>query len=448
MSATSCAAPDRDAVGRLTAAFAEAWAGVGPLEPAAHVAVGLSGGPDSWALTLLLADWARAAGGRLTALIVDHQMRPGSATEAAATAAQAAARGINAVILPWTPPWPARRDLAAARTARYRLLTGWCADQAVLHLAVAHHADDQAETVALRASRGSGADGLAGMAPVVHLPQGRLLRPLLGVEKAALVALCAARGVAVVDDPSNRDPARLRAGLRATLDGPDRQAWLRAATDAAAARTTRAAAMAGWLGGAVSLDPAGYAIIARAALADDAATGGLTALLTMLGGNLYPPAPAAVQTLRAALTGPAFRPRTLAGCTIRARRDRVLLVREAAACPAPVALAPGAAVLWDRRFVVRTPADLPSGLWLGPLGARAAADLAQRRAIPPGSAPFAAWAALPTLSDLDGPLFVPHLKYRWRGDFAATLAQVTVISAPARPLLGHFLYVPTRTEVT
>ena len=64
--------------------------------------------------------------------------------------------------------------------ARYRLLRDECRRRGILHLLLAHHADDQAETVAMRAARRSGPDGLAGMAALVDQPEVRLLRPLLG----------------------------------------------------------------------------------------------------------------------------------------------------------------------------------------------------------------------------------------------------------------------------
>ena len=104
------------------------------------------------------------------------------------------------------------RRQAGARTAgggaraRYGLLFEACRARGILHLLVAHHADDQAETVAMRAAHGSGPDGLAGMAALVEQRDARLLRPLLGVSRDRLTATLEARGVAWIDDPSNTDP--------------------------------------------------------------------------------------------------------------------------------------------------------------------------------------------------------------------------------------------------
>src|SRR5262245_11003154 len=176
---------------------------LGPFERAPHIAVAVSGGPDSLALTLLLAEWAQARGGRVDALTVDHRLRPESATEAAQVGRWLAPLpGVTHHILPWSDPKPETGIQAAARDARYRLLAAHCRDHAILHLCVAHHRDDQHETHRLRAGHGSGPIGLAGMSAIRPLEGVRLLRPLLGVAKAELVALLEARGQSWIADPS------------------------------------------------------------------------------------------------------------------------------------------------------------------------------------------------------------------------------------------------------
>src|SRR4029077_20890365 len=92
------------------------------------------------------------------------------------------------------------RSHQAPRQARYRLLFESCRQRGILHLMTAHHADDQSETVAMRAVRGSGPDGLAGMAAVVEHRDLRLLLPLLGVPRRRLTATIEARGIAWIDD--------------------------------------------------------------------------------------------------------------------------------------------------------------------------------------------------------------------------------------------------------
>ena len=118
-------------------------------------------------------------------------------------------------ILGWSGAKPRTGLQEAARAARYGLLRDECRRRGVLHLLLAHHADDQAETVTMRAARRSGPDGLAGMAALVEQPEVRLLRPLLAVARSRLTATLLARGVQWLDDPSNVDLRFERARLRA-----------------------------------------------------------------------------------------------------------------------------------------------------------------------------------------------------------------------------------------
>lgn len=96
------------------------------LAPAGPLAVAVSGGADSLALCLLASAWVRRAGRSLTALTVDHGLRPDSAAEAAQVGDWLGAQGIPHVILNWTGPKPATGLPAAARKARYDLLLSWC----------------------------------------------------------------------------------------------------------------------------------------------------------------------------------------------------------------------------------------------------------------------------------------------------------------------------------
>ncbi|MGQ0582572.1 MAG: tRNA lysidine(34) synthetase TilS [Reyranella sp.] len=217
------------------AAFARLMMPFEPFEAAPVVAVAVSGGRDSLALALLARDWAVARGGGIAALIVDHGLRPESEQEAAGTRDLLRGLGIEADILRWSGPKPRSGLQAAARTERYRLLSGECRRRGVLHLLLAHHADDQLETVTMRAARGSGVDGLAGMAALAERPEVRLLRPLLPVPRARLTATLLARNVPWIDDPSNVDlrfeRARLRAGAPLADLAPPAESGHRAAAE-------------------------------------------------------------------------------------------------------------------------------------------------------------------------------------------------------------------------
>ena len=197
---------------RARAIFAP-WKGV----PAVMLAV--SGGPDSVALMWLAARWRRGLkrGPRLIAVTVDHGLRKDAAREARDVKRLARELGIEHRTLRWQGPKPRTGVQAAAREARYRLLAKAARASGAMHVATAHTRDDQAETLLMRLLRGSGISGLSAMAADTERGGVRLLRPLLEISKAELIATLQAAGVVFADDPSNRDPAFTRPRLRALM---------------------------------------------------------------------------------------------------------------------------------------------------------------------------------------------------------------------------------------
>jgi tRNA(Ile)-lysidine synthase len=277
-----------DAALPLTGAdFAPLMAPFAPFESRPVVAVAVSGGRDSLALTLLAHEWSGALGGRVLGLIVDHGLRRESSREATNTLDLLAGRGIAAEILRWSAPKPTSGLQEAARKARYRLLLQACRCHGILHLLVAHHADDQAETVAMRAARLSGPDGLAGMAALVEQPEARLLRPLLAVPRVRLTATLEARAVPWIDDPSNVDSRFERARLRKagldpapTADGAGKR---RAGHDARLAEA--ALELLDFdLSGAVAIDRTGFSRLGR-----ESGMRLLSRVIQAVGGRGYPP---------------------------------------------------------------------------------------------------------------------------------------------------------------
>lgn len=392
------------------AAFAARMEPLGPFERPPTVAVAVSGGADSLALVLLADEWARARGGCAVALTVDHGLRPESAREAGRVAGWMAARGIGHCVLTWAGPKPATGLQEAARTARYALLAAWCARRGVLHLLLAHHADDQRETAALRAARGSGPDGLAAMAAIRELDAVRLLRPLLDLPKSALEATCRARNQDWIVDPSNADPRFARARLRrAGADLPDPAAI----GEAVRARARLDAVAAGLLARQATFHPEGWIALRPAALdgVEPAAAARILARCVMaVGGVPYPPRRERLDRLLADLRGrsqgdmAAGGARTLAGCLVVPASGGWRVLREPRAVQGPVPVEPGLTVLWDGRFVIAV--GNVEGAVVGALGAEAWRRL---RADAPVPLPAAVGATLPAIRR-DGVLLgVPHL---------------------------------------
>ncbi len=344
-----------------------------------RLALAVSGGPDSLALLDLAEAWAAPRQVPLAVLTVDHGLRPAAAGEAAAVEALALAQGHRAAILHWQGEKPAGDLAAAARAARYTLLTDWCRRHGFGHLATAHSLDDQAETLLMRLHRGSGLDGLAAIEAVTERDGIVLLRPLLETTKAALCARVAARGWAAVDDPSNRDPARLRSRVRAMIAALDLDSGRLAETARRLARDRAVidGLVADLAAAAVGFDGWGNATVDRAALATappPVAERLLGRLVAGLGGAAFPPRHQRTERLLARLCGDSRLVATLGGCRIALNRGgtRVDIGREAAAVAPPLALAAGGEGVWDGRFRV---AAGPQAVEIGALGALVPAGL-------------------------------------------------------------------------
>lgn len=165
--------------------------------PAGPVTCAVSGGADSLALLVL----ACAAGRTVTAVHVDHGLRPGSAAEADVVAAAAARYGATfrseRVTVAAGPNLEAR-----ARAARFAVLPA--------DVCTGHTADDRAETVLLNLLRGAGPPGMAALTPGPR-------HPIVGLRRADTVGVCRHQGLTPIDDPSNQDPAHRRNRVRHEL---------------------------------------------------------------------------------------------------------------------------------------------------------------------------------------------------------------------------------------
>lgn len=422
--------------------FAKLMQPLGPFEPGPVVAVAVSGGSDSMALALLAQAWAAKQGGKLLALTVDHGLREGSRAEALQVGRWMKRLGISHRILTWTGDKPQSGRMETARLARYALLEEACAKHGVLHLLTAHQLEDQAETLLLRLARGSGAEGLAAMAPVLSLRHVRLLRPLLGATREGLRAFLKSRGQDWIEDPSNDNPAYERARLRQhapLLAGLGLSAEALAASAGKLYRLRRHLEdeTAGLLARHVSLHPLGFAWAECRILEEPSETlvRAFARLLASLGGSAYLPAPDRVEALLAAMRSENWRGGTLAGCRLARRLGRLLIVREAAACEGPVSLGSGGEGVWDGRFRY---SGAGRGLTLAALGAKESERLAQSHPqLKMAGIPSLAWASLPAILDRRGVFAVPGLGYKRSSRCSEPLTELTF--APRRAVLGSTL---------
>jgi len=401
---------------------------LGPDFPA-DIGLAVSGGGDSMAMLALAHGWARGMGVGLKVVTVDHGLRPQAAAEAAMVATECAALGHKHDILRWH--WDGQGNLqAAARQARLDLIGAWRGDLA--HVLFAHTSDDQAETVLMRLLRGSGVEGLSGMAAARRVPDGAgdwwLLRPLLAEARADLRHYAKTLKMPFVDDPSNDDlrfdrvrARQAMAALGLSTDGLAQTA-ARMARAAEACRA-RAAEIARRI---VTQDrvngvPTGDLLIDRDALAPverDSQMRLLAAGLQWVASAPYRPRAQALEALLDRVLGGGGG--TLHGVEVIVSAAAIRLAREGAALgDAHYAAHPG--LIWDHRWRL---GDMPEdGLTLRPLG-------------PDG------WAQRPEKADISAPARAAHAwPALFRGERLVACAPLG-LGDPGligfRPKGGHF----------
>ena len=339
----------------IYARFVDAMDRLGPFEYEPHIAIAVSGGGDSIALTYFAHEWARANGGQITVLTVDHGLRSDSRSEAERVGGWINALGITHQILNWQGVKPKSRIQAMARNARYRLMDDWCKDNGVLHLLVAHNENDQAETYLMRKEHGSGPDGLAAMSQILELSHCRLLRPLLAENTQNLRHFLMVQNAKWVEDPSNQNPIFERVRMRLHIKD-EKISCLDVATTAAQfgkSRLRNSRALSALIAFGVQLSPLGFAYVNLSVLtnasSDDIMRLFARVLMTV-GGRSYAPSRTQLEFLVGKLLNNSASSVTGGGCQVIHKRDGFLVAREKRGLPLPVLVAPKETIHWDHRF--------------------------------------------------------------------------------------------------
>jgi tRNA(Ile)-lysidine synthase len=322
-----------------------------------RLGVAVSGGSDSLALLTLLNDWRATGGPDLHAVTVDHGLRPEAAEEARLVGSLCEGWTIPHTTLHWTD-WDGAGNLPdAARRARYRLMAEWAMETGIPAIAVAHTADDQAETFLMRLSRAAGLDGLSAMAPRWQQGGITFLRPVLNAAREDLREVLRARGITWADDPTNADPAYERVRARQVLEtlaplGIEAATLAEVAGNLADARHVIDGQVAFAARNAARIE-AGDVLVDRTALAriePEITRRLLQKAILWISGADYPPRGLALKRLMRAID--AGDSATLHGCRFVTRAESLRITREEQAV-AGITACPGE--LWDGRWRLAGP---------------------------------------------------------------------------------------------
>lgn len=301
--------------------------------PPERLGIAVSGGGDSMALLHILAHSFGPGQVELHAATVDHGLRPEAADEAALAGGLAKQLGIDHSVLKWDRRVSGGNLQDRAREARYRLLADWAKSRKISVLALAHTADDQAETVLMRLARSAGVTGLAAMPARRTMHGVTLFRPLLDVTRADLRSYLRQRNIDWAEDPSNADPKFDRIKARQALELLEPLGVTADALSGVARNMTQAREALDWYtflaardlatvdGGNVVLDLQSFR-----ALPGEIARRLVLRSVSWINGSHYPPRS---QTMTQALTAlRQGKPTTLAGCQALRQGPQIWIFRE------------------------------------------------------------------------------------------------------------------------
>lgn len=393
------------------AAMRQCLGGLADHEFPKHLFTALSGGPDSTALACLAQSYAAHHGLRHTALIVDHRIRDDSTAEAHRVAGRMRRLDMMVEVLTVSDDAPQTGLQAWARERRYELMLAHVR-RARGCLLLGHHAADQAETVMMRLSRGSGLAGLAAMTPVSRRGGVPILRPLLGMSPDLLIEHCATRDAGFESDPSNLDRryerVRVRGALAAMADDGS----------AMSDHLLRLARAAGTIDNALlqalvdseflpAIQPSGHMVLPAGipGLPPVIAARLLAHVIRQVARRQAPSSTKALHHLAARLA--CGRAATLGGARFSRHEGGWLVTAEIGRRPMRLQMQGGKTVIFAGMWEIASPFD---GMirHLGETGSGAAGSWT----VAPGwcALPSLARRSMPVLETLDGAVIYPHLK--------------------------------------
>lgn len=386
---------------------------------AAPLVVALSGGGDSLALLLAAKVWAGVNGRSLLALTVDHGLTPASPEWTAWCADTAARLGVGFRALSWRGDKPATGLPAAARAARHALLADAARDAGASVILMGHTADDLAEAAAMRAG-GSTVPDPAEWSPSPAWPEGRgvfLLRPMLGLRRAAIRDWLRGQGETWIDDPTNEDHRFARARARASLSSPERsEGEVASRSEVGGARAGPSGLSAAHGGQLSTVGAAPSTAVPAVPLPLAALRGGLSipasapprhvaAACLCAAGTARPPRGDRLDRLVARLHRGEVFTATLAGARVRSDGESALFVRDAGRTGLPeTRVAADTSTVWDGRFEISANRDVTIAALAGHAARLPKAQRDALRALPAIVRP-----SLPVILAEDGAVSCPIL---------------------------------------
>jgi tRNA(Ile)-lysidine synthase len=345
--------------------FIEYFKSFGPFEDNLTIAVAVSGGADSLALTFLLKEYVAQNNGKLIALTVDHVLRDESKAEAVYVHELLSKHNIEHHILYWFHDKIVTSNIQQkAREARYNLLTKYCIENNIMHLVTAHHLNDQVENFLIRLERGSGVVGLSSMQSISNIKGVRLLRPLLSYKSEILKKYLNELNIKWIEDPSNDNEKYTRIKFRKFLATESEQ-YIKRINDTAIhmqrANNSINLHINNHLIKCINIDKYGSARLKLDyfnTIYSEEALRIITNIITIIGGKKYSPRFSSIIKLYNYITKDNLPTAlTIGGCKVihyksKYKSNELLICREISKAGSAIKLNINSSLLWDQRFLI------------------------------------------------------------------------------------------------
>tara|TARA_B100000686_G_scaffold327034_1_gene385510 strand:+ start:6278 stop:7567 length:1290 start_codon:yes stop_codon:yes gene_type:complete len=386
------------------------------------IAIGISGGPDSLSLAILLNIYKKKYSLNLLSFTVDHQLRPESKEEAKHVKTLMKKLSIEHKTLLWEKPHHKNNILELARIARYNIINQACNKYKVNLLMLGHHQNDQIETFIIRLEAKSGLDGLACMKDktkiITNYGTLNILRPLLKFKKQELIDICKSKNVRWINDPTNFDLNYKRTIARKIIANSD---LYKDFNSSIRAYNKLKQNMDKILHNNIKKNIL-FHHIGMCEIEEDYfkklpslfKEKILNSLIKIIGGKIYPRKNSTLKKLIQNILSENKKNFTGGGVYFIRKKKTIILIRQYEPSIKNICLNSKNSV-WDRRFLIKNHSN-NKNITAGPLTEKDYLTMIKSKKIQKPNIPFAAVKTLLTIRVLDEIVSIPHLLY-WKDNY-------------------------------
>lgn len=386
------------------------------------IAIGISGGPDSLSLAILLNKYKKKYSLDLLSFTVDHQLRPESKEEAKHVKTLMKKLSIEHETLLWEKPHPKNNILESARIARFNIINQACNKHKADLIMLGHHQNDQIETFVIRLEAKSGLDGLACMKDKTKIITNygilNIFRPLLKFKKNELIDICESKNIKWVNDPTNFNLNYKRTKARRIIENSslykDFYSSIRAYNKLKQ-----------------NFDKILHNNIKKNILFHDIGMCEveeeyfkklptlfkekiLNLLIKIIGGKIYPRKSSTLKNLIENILSENKKNFTGGGVYFARKKKTIILIRQYDLSIKNIYLN-SKNIVWDRRFLIKNYSN-NKNITAGPLTEKDYFTMIKSKKIQKPNIPFAAVKTLLTIRMLDEIVSIPHLLY-WKDNY-------------------------------